>query len=159
MFIGKKRAGLALALGFALLPLAASPAQNGKPAEKNQSFKGNVVALDKLLAKQDIKLDPDAAPAWRALQTEDGKIIPLVKDDGARMFFKDARLLNRPMKLTGRLVAGGALLQVVDAQSYVKGQLCEIYYWCDICSIRAQELGVCVCCLGPTVLREVPVKE
>jgi len=32
--------------------------------------------------------------------------IPLVKDDGSRMFFKDKRLLDRPMRLTGRLVEG-----------------------------------------------------
>ncbi len=115
--------------------------------------------LDKLLAKQDVKLDPDAAPAWLALVTEDGKVYPLVKDAGARMFFKDARLLNRPMRLTGRLVANGALLQVVTVQSYVKEQLSEVYYWCDICTIRSYEHGICDCCGGPTELREVPVKE
>jgi hypothetical protein len=63
------------------------------------------------------------------------------------------------MRLTARPVAGGALLQVVAVQSYVKGQLCEVYYWCDICAIRTNVLGPCDCCGGPTELREVPVKE
>jgi hypothetical protein len=155
----KTRLGLCLAVGFALLPLLASRAQNPKAADKNQSFKGSVVPLDKLLAKDDVKLDPDAVPYSLVLQGEDGKVYPLIKDAGSRMFFKDARLLNRPMRLTARPVAGGALLQVVNVQSYVKGQLCEVYYWCDICTIRTYENGPCACCLAPVELREVPVKE
>src|SRR4051812_10963274 len=110
----KKRLGLGLALAFALLPLLSGRAQNPKPAGGNQTFKGNVVPLSKLLAKQDVKLDPDAAGSWLALEAEDGKVYPLVKDAGARMFFKDAKLLERPMRITGRLVANGALLQVVN---------------------------------------------
>jgi hypothetical protein len=152
------RLGLCLAVAFALLPLAARP-QGSKSADRNLSFKGSVVPFDKLLAKDDIKLDADAAPSWLALRADDGKVYPLVKDAGARMFFKDTRLLNRPMRLTGRLVADGALLQVVNVHSYVKGQLCEVYYWCDICTIRSSESGVCDCCGGPTELREVPVKD
>jgi hypothetical protein len=152
----KTRIGLSLALAFALSPLLAAQPQN--PKDKNQFFKGNVVPLEKLLAKQNVKLDPDAAPYAMILQTEDGKVHPLVKDGGSRMFFKDARLLNRPMSLTARPVANGAFLQVVNVQSFVKGQLCDVYYWCDICTIRSYENGPCACCLAPVELREVPVK-
>ncbi len=155
----RKRIALCLAFAFALLPLVAAPGQDAKPADRNQSFKGNVVPLDKLLAREEIKLDADAVSTWMALRTGDGKVHPLVKDAGARMFFKDARLLNRPMRLTGRLVANGAMLQVTGVQSYVKGQLCDLYYWCDICAIRSYEHGICDCCGGPTELREVPAKE
>jgi len=155
----KTRLGLCLALVFALLPLLAGQAQNPKAADKNHSYKGNVVPLDKLLAKQDVKLDPDAVPYSLVLQTEDGKVYPLVKDAGARMFFKDPRLLNRPMRLTARPVANGSMLQVMNVQSYVKGKINEVYYWCDICTIRSYENGPCACCLAPVELREVPVKE
>ncbi len=154
--MNRKRLALFFALAFALSPLLA-PGQSAK--DKNLSLKGSVVPLDKLLAKEEIKLDADAVPTWMALKTADGKVYPLVKDSGARMFFKDARLLNRPMRLTGRLVGNGALLQVTGVQSYVKGQLCDVYYWCDICSIRSYQHGICDCCGGPTELREVPAKE
>lgn len=154
----RRRLALCAALAFALAPVLA-PGQGAKRADNNQAFKGSIVPLDKLLAKDDIKLDPDAAPAWLALKTHDGKVYPLVKDAGSRMFFKDARLLNRPMRLTGRLVVNAALLQVVGVQSYVKEQLCDVYYWCDICAIRSYENGICDCCGGPTELREVPVKQ
>ncbi len=150
------RLGIGLAAGFALLPLLTCRAQ---PGEKTAYYQGNVVPLDKVLAKADVKLDADAVPYWLALAGADGKVYPLVKDAGARMFFKDARLLNRPMRLNARPVAGGALLQVIGVHSYVKGRLCDVYYWCDICTIRTYEAGVCDCCGGPTELREVPVKE
>ena len=152
------RVGLCLALGFALLPLFAGQAQSQKAADKNQTYKGIVLPLEKVLAKQDVKLDPDAANLM-VLKGDDGKVFPLVKDAGARMFYKDKRLLDRPMRVTARPVASGALLQVINVHSYVKGQLCEVYYWCDICAIRSFDFGICDCCGGPTELREVPVKE
>jgi hypothetical protein len=152
------RMGICLAFGFALLPFAFGQAQKPKAADKSRTFKGIVMPLDKLLAKQDIKVDPDAAGIM-VLQSDDGKVYPLVKDAGSRMFYKDSRLLNRPMRLTARPVAHGALLQVINVHSYVKGQLCDVYYWCDICTIRSFEKGICDCCGGLTELREVPVKE
>ena len=51
------------------------------------------------------KLDADA-PINLALATDNGKIFPLVKDAGSRMFYQDKRLHNRPMRLTARLIAG-----------------------------------------------------
>ncbi|HMF14254.1 MAG TPA: hypothetical protein VKE94_18185, partial [Gemmataceae bacterium] len=98
----------------------------GPPEAKNQDYKGKVVLLSAILEKQKIKLDADAAPHWLALQADDGKVYPLIKDDGSRMFFKDERLLNRPMQLTGRLVPGTNFLQVVTVHSIVKGELNEV---------------------------------
>src|SRR5438128_4549519 len=130
-----------------------------QPAGKDQDFKGKVVPLAGVLEKQGAKLDADAAPHWLALVTDDGKTYPLIKDDGARMFFKDERLLNRPMQLTGRIVPGTNFLQVVTVHSIVKGELNDIYYWCDICAIRRNEKKACDCCGGPMELKEEPVKK
>jgi hypothetical protein len=147
-----------LALFFALI-LSFAPLFAGPDAPKNQDYKGKVVPLASILAKQKVKLDPDAAPHWLALQTDDGKVYPLVKDDGGRMFFKDERLLNRPMQLTGRLVPDTNLLQVVTVHSLVKGELHDVYYWCDICSIRRNEKKICDCCGGPMELKVEPIKK
>ena len=91
--------------------------------------------------------------------TDDGKLYPLIEDDGARMFFKDASLLNRPMRLTGRFLPGSQLLQVVEVHSYRNGELHEVFYWCNICSIKRLEKKQCDCCGGPMELREEPVKK
>lgn len=154
----QRRIALALALGAALLPLAVAQSGGKKAAPKITFFAGKVVPLAPLLEKYGAKLDADAAPHWLALQADDGKVYPLVKDAGARMFFKDAKLLNRPMRLTGRLVPGTQLLQVVNVHSVKDGQLHEVYYWCDICTIRSSEAGICDCCGGPVELRETPVR-
>ena len=130
----------------------------GKAAPKLQTYTGKVRPLVDVLAKADVKLDADAAPHWLALVTEDGKVYPLVKDGGARLFFKDKALLDRPMQLTGRLV-GGAMLQVAFVNSLRKGARHEVFYWCDICAIRRGEKEQeCECCGGPMVLKEEPVK-
>jgi hypothetical protein len=136
------------------------PAGAADEAAKTRQFDGKVVPLAGLLEKLGSKVDREAAPHWLALVTEEGKIYPLIPDDGSRLFFKDAHLQNRPMRVTGRLFQDTHLLQVVSVNSIVKGQLHEIYYWCDICSIRRNELlPRCDCCGGPLELREAPVKK
>ena len=104
------------------------------------------------------RLDRDAAPYWLALVSDDGKVYPLVKDSASRLFFLDKALLNRPMRLLGRLLPGSQMLRVMAVHSVVKGVPHEVYYWCDICSIRRQEAGTCECCGAPMVLKEEPLK-
>lgn len=149
-----RRLGLVFALMIALAPLATAP-----PAAQNEYFKGKVMPLAALVEKIGSRLDAEAAPHWLALVTDEGKIYPLIKDDGSRMFFKDSRLLNRPMRLTGRFLPGSQLVQVVEVHSYVKGELHDLFYWCEVCSIKRYEKKICDCCGGPMELREEPVKK
>jgi hypothetical protein len=148
---------LAVAMGFSSLFLSRAEEKAKVPTEY---YKGKIVPLAGVLDKLGAKLDADAAPHWLTLVSEDGKIYPLIKDDGSRMFFKDSRLLNRPMRLTGRQVPGSQLLQVVEVHSYnAKNELQEVYYWCDICSIKRFEKKLCDCCGAPMELREMPVNK
>jgi hypothetical protein len=146
-----------LAAGFSFVLLSRA---GGAPEKiKTEYYKGKVVPLAHVLEKFGAKLDVEAAPYWLALVTDNGKIYPLIRDDGARMFFKDTRLLDRPMRLTGRLVPGTQLLQVVEVHSYnQKNELQDVYYWCDICSIKRFEKKLCDCCGAPMELREEPAK-
>jgi hypothetical protein len=157
----RRRVGVCLALALVLAPLLfAADKKEAKDKEpKNEDYNGKVVPLAPLLEKFGAKLDPDAAPSWLALQTDDGKVYPLIKDDGSRMFFLDKRLLDRPMRLTGRLHPQSQMLQVLAVRSVIKGELHQVYYWCDICSIRRSEKKICECCGGPMELREEPVKK
>jgi hypothetical protein len=151
-----------LIFSLVLLPLISFLRMSGAEADrqKNEFFKGQVKTLSSVLEKAGARLDADASPFSLVLVTDDGKIHPLVKDDGSRMFFKDDRLLNREMRLTGRMLPKSEILQVVAVHSYnKKDELCEVYYWCDICSIRRGEKMKCECCGGPMELREEPVKK
>ena len=155
-----RRLGVVLAVAVAGTPfLLAADKPAGEKEAKTQDFDGKVVRLAPLLEKFGAKLDADAAPSWLALQGDDGKVYPLIKDDGSRLFYLDKRLLDRPMRLTGRLHPQSQMLQVVAVHSVIKGQLHEVYYWCEVCSIRMGEKKACACCGGPTELREVPVKK
>lgn len=151
-----RRLGLLLALGFALLPLCGGWAGGAKSADQNAYYQGKVVRLADLLAKSGTKIDVDAVPFLLVLQADDGKLYQLVKDEGSRMFFKDAKLLNRPMRLTARLLPNSQILQVINVHSIVKGKLYDIYYWCDICTIKRFEAGICDCCGAPMEFREEP---
>jgi hypothetical protein len=154
-----RRLCLALACSVGFVPLLVGSTERTTAPARTEYYKGKVVPLAELVAKAGSRLDPDAAPHWLALAGDDGKIYPLVKDSGARMFFKDPALLNRPMRLTGRLLPGSQLLRVTAVHSFLKGQLHEVYYWCDICSIRRSEKNLCECCGGPMILHEDPVKK
>jgi hypothetical protein len=149
-----KRLLIVAALLATLLPVWAA-----KPEAKVETLTGKVVALADVVAKAGGKLDADAAPHWLSLQTDDGKLYPLVKDTGARLFFADKALLNRPMRLTGRLVPGSTILRVASVNSLHKGELYEVYYWCDICSIKRGEKMICECCGGPMDLKEDVIKK
>jgi hypothetical protein len=154
-----RRPGIVLALALALSPflLAADPPRDKEA--KLQTFTGKVVPLADLLGKFGAKLDADAAPAWLALVADDGKVYPLIKDDASRLFWKDAQLLNRPMRITGLLYPNSQLLQVIEVHSLVKEQLHEVYYWCEICAIRRSEKKICDCCGQLMEFREEPLKK
>jgi hypothetical protein len=145
-------AGVALCAGTQVV---AAPGKLPMP----ETYSGKVKPLAELVAQIGSKLDPDAAPHWLALVRDDGNIFPLIKDSGGRMFFVDKRLLNRPMRITGRLLPGTQLLQVLEVQSLIKGVPHELYYWCDICTIRRNEKMFCECCGAMMDLKEVPLKK
>jgi len=144
---------------FAGLTLAAALCVPAAHAAKSKDYTGKVVPLADLLGQFGVRLDREAAPQWLALVTDDGAVYPLIRDAGSRMFFKDARLLNRPMRLTGRLYKDTHLLQVLTVRSLLKGKPHEVYYWCDICQIKRYEKKKCECCGGPMELREEPVEK
>jgi hypothetical protein len=157
MSLLSRRVVLGLACVICLAPVLVGAGGRPSPG-KTDYFKGKVVPLADLVARAGSRLDPDAEPYWLALVSEDGKVYPLVKDSGSRMFFKDPALLKRPMRLTGRLLPGSQMLQVLAVHAYLKGELHEVYYWCDVCSIRRSEKDACECCGGPMRLVLEPVK-
>ena len=127
--------------------------------EKPLTLRGEVVALAPLLEKEGSKLDADSVPLWLGLVTKDGNVYPIVKDAGGRRFFKDKRLLNRPVEVTGKTFRDTHLLQVLTVRGVKDGKLTDIYYWCDICQIRRHELNECECCGGEMVFKEILLKD
>lgn len=127
-------------------------------APKAVEIQGKVVPLAELAAQAGTRLDADAASHSLVLVADDGKVYVLLKDGGARLFFRDPALLKRPMRLTGRVLPGSQVLRVQAARSILKGKPHEIYYWCDICTIKRGEKMICECCGGKMDLKEEPLK-
>lgn len=150
------RRPLPLLVLAAVLGAAYAAAPPAKPDERPRAYEGKVVPLADVVAAGGTKLDADAAPHWLGLACDDGKVYPLVKDSASRLFFLDKSLLNRPMRLTARFVPGTTLLRVLRVQSLVRGGAHDVFYWCDVCSIRRGEKMICECCNGPMELREEP---
>jgi hypothetical protein len=148
----------ALAFSSCIFGLEEKPTANSK----TETLRGQVVPLAELLKKDNVELDKDAEPFWLALKTDDGKIHPLVKDVGSRMFYQDKTLLRRPMQVQGRFVGNTGLLQLTQVLSIKDAKLHDIYYWCDVCAIKRTALdksGVCECCGGKMELKEVPLEK
>jgi hypothetical protein len=143
---------------------AASPKATNlpkKPAPKyvTQTLRGKVVWLNEAVArKYGVRLDADAAESVAALETAD-ELVPLLKEDRGRGFWKDARLRGIDLELQVRRYQGLPLAQVIRVYRLKEGKKYELDYWCDVCAIQMFELKQCECCQGPTQLRERPVEE
>jgi hypothetical protein len=135
---------LLFSIGSAILPLLALAEDTEPDKLKTELFTGKVVRTDK-------------ATSGVALAADNGKLHPLIKDGGSRMFFSDPALLNRPMRLTAVRVEDA--LRVMAVRSVRNGKLHDVYYWCDICAIRRNEKMICECCGGPMELTEEPVEK
>src|SRR4051812_6048585 len=128
MTTAQRRFALGAALLVALAPVLLAQSSPAFKAGETKTFDGKGLPLADLLKGVDAKLDPEAVPHWLALVTDDGKVYPLIRDDGAKMFFTDAKVRNKKVRITGRLFADTHLLQVLNVHSFKGGQLCEIYY-------------------------------
>jgi hypothetical protein len=73
--------------------------------------------------------------------------------------FADKRFQERTLVLRGRRFPESALLEVNRYGWIRDGKLHDVYYWCDICSIRGTDPGRCACCQGEVELREAPRSE
>jgi hypothetical protein len=122
------------------------------PAQKAEVFKGKVVRSAAPKGK------PASGSPPVELKADDGTVYPLVEDDASRMLFLDARLRDRPVRLTAVRAAGGKGLQVVSVQTVKDGVVYDVDYWCEICQISGSAPGACVCCGDEVELRERPAR-
>jgi hypothetical protein len=124
------------------------------------TLRGKVVWLgDAMRERLEVKFDDDT-PNPAALETDDGRLVPLLKDTRGRAFYQDERLRGRPVELVVRRWPGVPYVQVVNVYSIKNGKRYAVDYWCDTCAISTYDKKVCPCCqdiFGPMRLREEPV--
>lgn len=132
-------------------------ASTGETSEgfENVTLRGQVVWLGEALQRRfGIETDEDAAHSMVALETNDGKLVPLAKDFRGRGFYLDPRIRDIDLELLVRRHAGSPVVQVIRVYTLKSEGRYELDYWCDICSIPMYELKPCECCQAETRLRE-----
>jgi hypothetical protein len=90
----------------------------------------------------------DDAPVL--LKTDDGKTVTLTGDEGTQKVLHDPRLSGVNLEALGHFNSPDqfAVGPIYEKNMFVlkDGKRQRITYWCDVCSIRTYEPGVCVCC-------------
>jgi hypothetical protein len=135
-------------------------------AEKPAPFEeqGKVVCL---IEEMKEKYQAQAAPGHDHLagfRVEDraaaggARYYALFRNAGSEALFVDKRFKDHVLRLYGRVFPSSAVLEVTRFQWYRDGKLMDVYYWCEICSIRGVDPGPCACCQAKVELREAPAK-
>ncbi|HEY4311116.1 MAG TPA: hypothetical protein VGN12_16820 [Pirellulales bacterium] len=144
-------------------PVAGAPDRDSAksaPAYTVQMLQGRLVWMGEALARlHKIESDADAAETQIALETKDGRLVPIVKDFRSRGFWLDPRLRQSEVELEVRHYDKTPAVQIVRWYAIRQGRKYELDYWCDICAIPMYELKTCDCCQGEIRLRERPVDE
>ncbi|WP_166829773.1 hypothetical protein [Thalassoroseus pseudoceratinae] len=136
--------------------LANSDQKETKPTPKKELFRGRVVIVKDALEKRGITAFEEMKEQV-ALETPEGKLLPIVADWRGRAFYQDKRLRNRKVELVGYQRKGLPYLQVLMVFTFDDdNQRMYTDYWCDICSIPMYEIKPCDCCQQDIRLRFQP---
>ena len=143
-------------------PQTSPQASPQAPAVKHrtESIRGRVVWLAEALERRfGIQTVPEARERVLALETEKGRLFPLVEDLRGRSFRTDKRLREIHVQLLVRRHAGSPTVQVIRVHEVRDGEIYIVDYWCDVCAIVMFEQGPCACCQDDNRLRKRLVKE
>ena len=121
------------------------------------SVRGHVVWFADALEQVGIGTVADARDRTLAIQTDDGRIIPMIETLRARAFRVDERLREMHVELIVRQYKRTPALSVLKILQIEDGKKYRIDYWCDVCAIVMYESGPCSCCQDDNRLRRTPL--
>ena len=138
---------LAICFVAAELSVASTIAADGASAETNKvELKGRVVPVP---GTTNLQFRVEGGPVYKLLSSRD-----------ARAIFEDTNLHSKILVAKGRLHAKDSAFEVIgNLHEARNGQLYELYYYCDVCSVESSFPGPCVCCREPVVLQERPARK
>lgn len=126
----------------------------------NESLRGRVVWMSDALKRHfGIRLVREAQQRMLALETTDGRVLPIVEDLRGRSFRKDSRLREMDVQLLVRRYKNAGLIQIIRVYEVQDDGNYVVDYWCDICAIPMFESGPCACCQDQNRLRKRHVRE
>ncbi|MHB8520509.1 MAG: hypothetical protein ACYDH9_07110 [Limisphaerales bacterium] len=102
---------------------------------------------------------PDHHQHRWGFKTDGGKHYTLLRTRYSEALFVDPRLREKELILKGRLFPDTRTLDVTSMRSMRNGVVCDLYYYCNVCSIKTIAPGPCLCCQEPVELVEKPVSS
>lgn len=72
----------------------------------------------------------------------------------SKALFEDPRYRKHTLVVSGRLFPGTAIVELTRFRWIREGALREVFYWCEVCSIKTLDPGPCACCQGDVEFRE-----
>jgi hypothetical protein len=92
-------------------------------------------------------------------KADDGKFYTLLRTKYSEALFADARLREKDLLLKARLFPAAQIIEPITLRSVRNGVVQDLYYYCDVCSIKSVSPEPCSCCQGPVELVEKPLKD
>jgi hypothetical protein len=130
------------------------------PKFKTESLRGRVVWLaeahKRLFGATSVT---EAQDRTLALETTDGRLVPLLEDERGRAFRVDQRLRDMTVELLVRRYEASPVVQILGVHQIKSDGRHEVDYWCDVCAIAMYELKPCECCQAEPRLRLRPAAE
>ena len=118
-------------------------------------LRGRAVCLDQSGSEIDALFGCDERAGHFGLVDKGAKLHSFDPADSTTAVFTDARVRARDLQVTARLNAKRQL-EIIKVQSVREGKLYDIYYFCEICNIRAYTPGPCPCCQKELEFKETP---
>jgi len=146
---------ITLSVALLLLPLsspaAADPVQN--EASTLAVIRGRIICLDAAGRVIESPFGCNESNHHFGLAGRDGKLYNFSPTDAMAAMFTDIRVQQRELQVSGRLSSGNHL-EVIKVQSIKEGRLYDIFYFCEVCNIKAFAPGLCPCCRNDLEFRE-----
>ena len=129
--------------------------QHESDAHRLVILKGRVVCFDAAghAVAPEAECKPDGSSF--VLASGDGKQYRFLSGDVETAIFSDPRVRQRELQITGRLHSADQV-ELVKVQSIKDGKLFDIFYYCELCNIKAYAPGLCPCCRNEMEFRETP---
>src|SRR6266542_1349120 len=96
---------------------------------------------------------PDPAAQVREIELR-GRVVCL-----AEAIFSDDRVRQKELLVKARLFPGTRIIELTNLHSVKHGVVQDLYYYCDVCAIKAVAPEPCGCCQGPVRLVEEPLSD
>lgn len=118
-------------------------------------LRGHIVCLDGAGKPRDGLFGCSGPNVRYALTDTDGKRHDFSAIDASTAIFSDLRVRQRELQVTAK-TTDKLQLEIIRVQSLREGKLYDLYYFCEICNIRAYAPGLCPCCRNEMEFFETP---